>query len=172
MDAFAVAVCKGLVLGRVKASSALTVGVYFGVFQALMPTLGFLLAVGFQSYIERFDHWIAFGLLTFLGVRMIIEALRPGDTEKVSSSLDVKEMLLLATATSVDALAAGISLALMGERIAVAAPSIGIVTFVLSAAGVYIGGIFGEKFKTPAETAGGVVLVLLGVKVLFEHLFG
>ena len=172
MDAFAVAICKGLAFGKVKPSSALTVGLYFGVFQALMPTVGFFLAVGFQSYIEKVDHWIAFALLAFLGGRMILEALKPDDGEDVSSSLDAKEMLLLAVATSIDALAAGISLALMGANIAVAAPSIGVVTFSLSAVGVYVGGIFGEKYKTPAEVAGGVVLILLGVKVLLEHLLG
>lgn len=172
MDAFAVAICKGLAFGRVKPSSAITVGLYFGVFQALMPAVGFFLAVGFQSYIEKIDHWVAFGLLAFLGARMIIEAVRHGDGDEVSSSLDVKEMLLLAVATSIDALAAGISLALMGANIAVAAPSIGAVTFVLSAAGVYVGGIFGEKYKSPAEIAGGAVLILLGVKVLLEHLLG
>lgn len=172
MDAFAVAICKGLAFGKIKLSSAATVGLYFGVFQALMPTAGYFLAIGFQNYIERIDHWIAFGLLAFLGGRMIVEAIKPevGEEEKVSSSLDVKEMLLLSVATSIDALAAGISLALMGANIGAAAPAIGIVTFALSAAGVYVGGIFGEKYKSPAEIAGGCVLIFLGIKELVEHL--
>ena len=169
MDAFAVAICKGLAFGRIRLRQALVVGLYFGVFQAAMPTIGYFLGMGFRQYIESFDHWIAFGLLAFLGVRMIIEAVRGGE-EEVSSSLDIREMTLLAIATSIDALAAGISLSVLDASIGTAALFIGIITFSLSVAAVYIGGYIGAKFKKPAELAGGAALVLLGIKVLIDHL--
>lgn len=169
MDAFAVAICKGLAFGRIRLRQALVVGLYFGVFQAAMPTIGYFLGMGFRQYIESFDHWIAFGLLAFLGVRMIIEAVRGGE-EEVSSSLDIREMTLLAIATSIDALAAGISLSVLDASIGTAALFIGIITFTLSVAAVYIGGYIGAKFKKPAELAGGAALVLLGIKVLIDHL--
>ena len=169
MDAFAVAICKGLAFGRIRLRQALVVGLYFGVFQAAMPTIGYFLGMGFRQYIESFDHWIAFGLLAFLGVRMIIEAVRGGE-EEVSSSLDIREMTLLAIATSIDALAAGISLSVLDASIGTAALFIGIITFTLSVVAVYIGGYIGAKFKKPAELAGGAALVLLGIKVLIDHL--
>ena len=169
MDAFAVAICKGLAFGRIRLRQALVVGLYFGVFQAAMPTIGYFLGMGFRQYIESFDHWIAFGLLAFLGARMIIEAVRGGE-EEVSSSLDIREMTLLAIATSIDALAAGISLSVLDASIGTAALFIGIITFSLSVAAVYIGGYIGAKFKKPAELAGGAALVLLGIKVLIDHL--
>lgn len=169
MDAFAVAICKGLAFGRIRLRQALVVGLYFGVFQAAMPTIGYFLGMSFRQYIESFDHWIAFGLLAFLGVRMIIEAVRGGE-EEVSSSLDIREMTLLAIATSIDALAAGISLSVLDASIGTAALFIGIITFSLSVAAVYIGGYIGAKFKKPAELAGGAALVLLGIKVLIDHL--
>lgn len=169
MDAFAVAICKGLAFGRIRLRQALVVGLYFGVFQAAMPTIGYFLGMSFRQYIESFDHWIAFGLLAFLGARMIIEAVRGGE-EDVSSSLDVREMTLLAIATSVDALAAGISLSVLDASIGTAALFIGVITFTLSVAAVYIGGYIGAKFKKPAELAGGAALVLLGIKVLIDHL--
>ena len=169
MDAFAVAICKGLAFGRIRLRQALVVGLYFGVFQAAMPTIGYFLGMGFRQYIESFDHWIAFGLLAFLGARMIIEAVRGGE-EEVSSSLDIREMTLLAIATSIDALAAGISLSVLDASIGTAALFIGIITFTLSVAAVYIGGFIGAKFKKPAELAGGAALVLLGIKVLIDHL--
>lgn len=169
MDAFAVAICKGLAFGRIRLRQALVVGLYFGVFQAAMPTIGYFLGMGFRQYIESFDHWIAFGLLAFLGARMIIEAVRGGE-EEVSSSLDIREMTLLAIATSIDALAAGISLSVLDASIGTAALFIGIITFTLSVAAVYIGGYIGAKFKKPAELAGGAALVLLGIKVLIDHL--
>ena len=169
MDAFAVAICKGLAFGRIRLRQALVVGLYFGVFQAAMPTIGYFLGMGFRQYIESFDHWIAFGLLAFLGARMIIEAVRGGE-EEVSSSLDIREMPLLAIATSIDALAAGISLSVLDASIGTAALFIGIITFSLSVAAVYIGGYIGAKFKKPAELAGGAALVLLGIKVLIDHL--
>lgn len=169
MDAFAVAICKGLAFGRIRLRQALVVGLYFGVFQAAMPTIGYFLGMSFRQYIESFDHWIAFGLLAFLGARMIIEAVRGGE-EEVSSSLDIREMTLLAIATSIDALAAGISLSVLDASIGTAALFIGIITFSLSVAAVYIGGYIGAKFKKPAELAGGAALVLLGIKVLIDHL--
>ncbi|MBR5447687.1 MAG: manganese efflux pump [Clostridia bacterium] len=171
MDAFAVAICKGLAIGKIKIRQAALVGLYFGAFQAVMPTIGYLLGISFREYIEAFDHWIAFGLLAFLGIRMVIEALRGGDDdEEVSATLGVREMMLLAIATSIDALAAGISLSVLNANITVAASFIGIITFTLSFLGVYVGGVFGEKFKKPAEIVGGVTLFLLGLKVLIEHL--
>lgn len=169
MDAFAVAICKGLAFGRIRLRQALVVGLYFGVFQAAMPTIGYFLGMSFRQYIESFDHWIAFGLLAFLGARMIIEAVRGGE-EEVSSSLDIREMTLLAIATSIDALAAGISLSVLDASIGTAALFIGIITFTLSVVAVYIGGYIGAKFKKPAELAGGAALVLLGIKVLIDHL--
>lgn len=170
MDAFAIAICKGLALGKIMVRQAALVGLYFGISQAAMPTIGYFLGISFRDYIESFDHWIAFGLLAFLGVRMIVEALRGDDDEECSCSLGFREMALLAIATSIDALAAGISLSVLGASIAIAATFIGITTFTLSFAGVYVGGIFGEKFKTPAEIAGGAALVCLGIKVLIDHL--
>lgn len=171
MDAFAVAICKGLAIGKIRVRQAALVGLYFGAFQALMPTAGYLLGISFREYIESFDHWIAFGLLAFLGIRMVIEALRGcDDDDEVSSSLGVREMMLLAVATSIDALAAGISLSVLNANITIAASFIGIITFTLSFLGVYVGGVFGEKFKKPAEIVGGVTLFILGLKVLIEHL--
>lgn len=172
MDAFAISICKGLAMGKVKAKSAVTVGLYFGIFQALMPTLGYLLGVGFREAIEDYDHWIAFGLLSFLGIRMIIETFKSSENEEgATASLNIKEMLLLSVATSIDALAAGISLAFLNVNITLSATLIGITTFTLSAAGVYIGGIFGEKYKKAAQLIGGAALVILGLKILIEHLF-
>lgn len=170
MDAFAIAICKGLAIGRIRVRQAVLVGLYFGISQAAMPTIGYFLGISFRSYIESFDHWIAFGLLAFLGARMVIEALRGGDDDECSDSLGVREMTLLAVATSIDALAAGISLSVLGADIAVAASFIGIITFTLSFLGVYVGGIFGEKWKKPAEIAGGAALICLGIKVLIDHL--
>lgn len=170
MDAFAISICKGLALGRIKARQAAVVGLYFGISQATMPTLGYFLGISFRSYIESFDHWIAFGLLAFLGARMVIEALRSGGDDECSASLGVREMTLLAIATSIDALAAGISLSVLGADIVTAASFIGIITFTLSFIGVYVGGIFGEKWKKPAEIAGGLALICLGIKVLADHL--
>lgn len=172
MDAFAIAICKGLALGRIRVKDAVKVGFYFGFFQALMPTIGYILGSGFRSYIESFDHWIAFGLLAFLGARMIIESLKCDCDEEVSADLSFKELGLMAIATSIDALAAGISLSVLNADITVAAIFIGVITFALSFGGVYVGGIFGEKFKRPAEIAGGAALIILGVKILIEHLCG
>ena len=170
MDAFAVSVCKGLSVARVRKSNMFACGAYFGGFQALMPLLGYLLGARFQSMIESIDHWIAFALLLLIGVNMIREALGD-DEEKLDASFGVKTMLLLAVATSIDALAVGVTFAFLTVRIVPAVCFIGAVTFVLSALGVKLGGVFGMKWKRRAELAGGAILVLIGLKILLEHLF-
>jgi len=169
MDAFAVAICKGLSVKKVRLGNALTVGAYFGGFQALMPLIGFLLGSAFKSLIESVDHWIAFGLLALIGGNMIREALR-GDNEELDCSFCFKSMLPLAVATSIDALAVGVGFAVIDVNIIPAVSFIGVITFVLSAAGVYLGNIFGAKYKSKAELLGGIVLVLMGLKILLEHL--
>lgn len=169
MDAFAVSICKGLSVSKVQPRHLLTVGVYFGGFQALMPLVGFLLGFKFEKFIVSIDHWIAFVLLAIIGGNMIREALG-GDDEEHDASFGFKTMLPLAVATSIDALAVGISFAFLGVDIVKAAVLIGITTFVLSGAGVYVGNIFGAKYKSKAEIVGGVVLILIGLKILLEHL--
>ena len=170
MDAFAVSVCKGLSVARVKRSNILACGAYFGGFQALMPFIGYLLGARFQSMIENVDHWIAFALLAVIGVNMIREALGDDD-EALDDSFGVRTMLLLAVATSIDALAVGVTFAFLRVNIVPAVCFIGAVTFVLSALGVRLGGAFGMKWKRRAEFAGGAILVLIGLKILIEHLF-
>ena len=169
MDAFAVSICKGLSVKRVEPKHLLTVGVYFGGFQALMPLIGFLLGFKFEKFIVSVDHWIAFALLAVIGGNMIREALS-GEEEEHDASFSFKTMLPLAVATSIDALAVGISFAFLGVDILSAAIIIGITTFVLSGVGVYVGNIFGAKYKSKAEIVGGVVLILIGLKILLEHL--
>ena len=173
MDAFAVAMCKGLCLHKIKFRHMLTVGIFFGVFQGLMPLIGYFLAINFASQIKTFDHWVAFGLLAFLGVKMIIDAFKDEEEEGETCSLDKKNMVVLSLATSIDALAVGISFAaLKQDNICLAVLLIGVVTFALSAVGVKIGSIFGEKFKKGAEVFGGIVLIGIGLKILLEHLVG
>ena len=169
MDAFAVSVCKGLALKKVSLSQMVVVGLWFGGFQALMPVIGYYLGKTFSGYITAFDHWIAFGLLAFIGINMILES-RKATCETTSNDLGFKTMLLMAVATSIDALAVGISLAFLNSNIWVAAIVIGIVTFILSLLGVKIGNKFGDRFGAKAELAGGIFLVLLGTKILLEHL--
>ena len=169
MDAFAVSICKGLSVDKVEAKHLLTAGVYFGGFQALMPMLGFLLGFKFEKLIVSVDHWIAFVLLAIIGGNMIREALSDEEPER-DASFSFRTMLPLAVATSIDALAVGISFAFLGVSIVKAAALIGITTFILSAAGVYVGNIFGAKYKSKAEIAGGAVLILIGLKILLEHL--
>ncbi len=169
MDAFAVSICKGLSVKKVSAKHVLTVGVYFGGFQALMPTLGFLLGYKFESFITNIDHWIAFILLALIGGNMIREALGE-DEDNENDDFSFKAMLPLAVATSIDALAVGISFAFLGVDIVTAALLIGITTFVLSGVGIFVGNIFGSKYKSKAELAGGAVLILIGLKILLEHL--
>ena len=170
MDAFAVSVCKGLSVERVKPSNMLACGIYFGGFQALMPLIGYLLGARFQSMIESIDHWIAFALLLLIGVNMIREALGD-DGEALDASFGAKTMLLLAIATSIDALAVGVTFAFLSVNILPAVCFIGAVTFALSALGAKLGGVFGMKWKRRAELAGGAILVLIGLKILVEHLF-
>lgn len=170
MDAFAVSVCKGLSVKRAGVKHVLTVGVYFGGFQALMPMLGFLLGYKFESFITNIDHWIAFVLLAIIGGNMIREALGKDEDDKENDDFSFKAMLPLAVATSIDALAVGISFAFLGVDIVTAALLIGATTFVLSGAGIFVGNIFGSKYKSKAELAGGIVLILIGAKILLEHL--
>ena len=169
MDAFAVSVCKGLSMQTMRLKHAFVIGLYFGGFQALMPWLGYLLGIRFQGAIKTYDHWIAFILLGIIGFNMVKESLEQ-DTESCDASVDVRTMLLLAIATSIDALAVGVTLAFLQVNIGSAVALIGVTTFLLSAAGVKIGHVFGLKFKAGAEIAGGVVLILMGLKILLEHL--
>ncbi len=170
MDAFAVSVCKGLSVKKAGVKHVLTVGVYFGGFQALMPMLGFLLGYKFESFITNIDHWIAFVLLAIIGGNMIREALGKDEDDKENDDFSFRAMLPLAVATSIDALAVGISFAFLGVDIVTAALLIGATTFVLSGAGIFVGNIFGSKYKSKAELAGGIVLILIGAKILLEHL--
>ena len=174
MDAFAVAICKGLATDKVKLRHMAVVGAWFGAFQALMPFIGCILGSAFLVYIEAVDHWIAFVLLGFIGGNMIKEALSEDDEcDCTDSSLSFKVMLTMAVATSIDALAAGVGMSvdLNGfGQIILAVLSIGIITFILSALGVKIGNVFGAKYKYLAELLGGIVLVLMGLKILLEHL--
>ena len=168
MDAFAVSICKGLSLGKIKVKHMCIAGIWFGGFQALMPLIGYFLGSLFADMITKYDHWIAFILLLFIGGNMIKEAV--GDEEHVEASMDVKGMFILAVATSIDALAVGVTFAFLKVAIVPAVSFIGIVTFVCSAAGVKIGSIFGTKYSKKAELFGGVVLILIGIKILVEGL--
>ena len=169
MDAFAVSVCKGLAMPKCTFKKAAIVGLWFGGFQALMPAIGYILGAQFQEAIASIDHWIAFVLLALIGGNMIHEAL-DNDEEEADASLDVKTMFLLAVATSIDALAIGITYAFLKVNIIPAVCFIGIVTFIISFAGVKIGNVFGARYKNKAEIVGGVILILLGLKILLEHL--
>lgn len=173
MDAFAVSVCKGLALRRATFKAEITCGVWFGGFQALMPLIGFFLGSLFAEAIEAFDHWVAFALLVLIGVNMLKEALEKGDSCSTEGRGDfsVKTMFVMAVATSIDALAVGISLAMAGDvNIFQAVGLIGVVTFVLSAAGVKVGSVFGCRYEKKAQIAGGVILILLGIRILLEHM--
>ena len=169
MDAFAVSICKGLAMREKVLKKGIIVGLWFGGFQALMPTIGFFLGTQFKDQITSIDHWIAFVLLGLIGINMVKEALS-NDEEQADDSIAVKEMFMLAVATSIDALAVGITFAFLNVHIVSAASMIGVCTFLISFAGVKIGNIFGTKYKSKAELAGGIILILLGFKVLFEHL--
>ena len=169
MDAFAVSVCKGLAMPKCTFKKAAIVGLWFGGFQALMPAIGYILGAQFQEAIASIDHWIAFVLLALIGGNMIHEAL-DNDEEEADASLDVKTMFLLAVATSIDALAIGITFAFLKVNIIPAVCFIGIVTFIISFAGVKIGNVFGARYKNKAEIVGGIILILLGLKILLEHL--
>lgn len=170
MDAFAVSVCKGLSTQKLTAKHYLLIGAWFGGFQALMPLIGYFLGSTFEQYITSIDHWVAFVLLSIIGGSMLREGFSK-EEENVDPSFSFKTMLVLAVATSIDALAVGITFALLPDVNIVAAVSfIGVVTFVLSAIGLKVGNIFGSKYKNKAEIAGGVILILIGLKILLEHL--
>ena len=172
MDAFAVSVCKGLSVKKAGLKESAVCGVWFGGFQALMPLIGFFLGALFADAIEAFDHWVAFGLLAIIGANMLKEAFSSGcDCEEHNADMSVKTMFVMAVATSIDAMAVGISLAMAGNvDIALAALLIGVTTFLLSGLGVKIGNLFGNRFEKKAQIAGGVILILLGVKILLEHM--
>lgn len=173
MDAFAVSICKGLTLKRADGSSMAKCGAWFGGFQAVMPLIGFLLGSLFASAIQSFDHWVAFALLLLIGLNMLKEAFTEEEACDCDKNADfsVKTMFVMAVATSIDAMAVGISLAMAGGvNILLAVLLIGVVTCLLSGAGVKIGSVFGDRFEKKAQIAGGVILVLLGTKILLEHL--
>ena len=174
MDAFAVSICKGLCVKKAGLRQMATCGVWFGGFQALMPLLGFLLGKLFAQAIEAFDHWVAFGLLALIGINMLREALSKEEEDKCDASgndFGAKTMFVMAVATSIDAMAVGIGLAMAGNvNIWVAIAFIGVITCLMSGLGVKIGNVFGSRFEKKAEAAGGIILILLGVKILLEHL--
>ncbi len=171
MDAFAVAVCKGLSMRRATLKNALIVGLYFGIFQAAMPLIGYFLGISLADQITAYDHWIAFTLLAIIGGKMVYESFhKDADGEDEGGEVTFKKMLPLAVATSIDALAVGVSFAFLRVSIFPAVTFIGVVTLTLSMLGVKIGNIFGAKFKSKAELAGGVILILMGTKILLEHL--
>lgn len=182
MDAFAVSICKGLSLKKVGIKECGKVGLYFGGFQGGMPLIGFILGVQFKDYITTIDHWIAFILLSFIGINMIRESMEKDDEDEIVNLAEVavaeddedklgfKNMVMLAIATSIDALAVGVTFAFLQVDIIPAVSFIGIVTFVLSFIGVKIGNVFGTKYKSKAEFTGGAILILIGIKILFEHL--
>ena len=176
MDAFAVSVCKGLSMKKLNKKQAVVIGLYFGGFQALMPLVGWVLGSQFQQYITNIDHWIAFVLLGFIGGKMVIEAVKEWNEEDIvevkDPPLDHKNMFMLAIATSIDALAVGITFAFLETPIIEAITIIGITTMIISIIGVVVGNFFGGKYKHKAELVGGVILILLGLKILIEHLSG
>ncbi len=178
MDAFAVAVCKGLCMRKINWRHTFIIALFFGGFQALMPLIGWALGTQFASIITPIDHWIAFGLLAFIGGKMLWDAFHEedecdcGNACELEPKLDLKELTMMAVATSIDALAVGITFAFLGVNIWLAIAIIGVTTFVLSFAGVAIGNQFGSRFEKPATIVGGAVLVLIGLKILAEHLLG
>ena len=167
MDAFAVSVCKGLSLGKIKAKHMCLAGIWFGGFQALMPLVGYFLGSFFADVITKYSHWIAFALLAFLGAKMIKESF---ESEELDDNMGWKTMLVLAVATSIDASAVGVTFAFLDVNILFAVIVIGVTTFEFSAAGVKIGSVFGEKYKSKAEIAGGIILILIGLKILLDGL--
>jgi len=174
MDAFAVSICKGLNMTKINYKYAGIIALFFGVFQAVMPLIGYGLGTRFAKYIESVDHWVAFGLLVFIGGQMILEAVKgeeEEDADEGGDKLDIKQLFILAIATSIDALAVGITFALLdGVSIWFSVAIIGTITFIISFVGVIIGNRFGNKYEKKAELAGGIILVLIGLKILLEHL--
>lgn len=172
MDAFAVSICKGLNMKKVNKVHCAVIALFFGGFQAAMPLIGWVLGKQFENYITSVDHWIAFVLLGLIGGNMIKESMEKDEekTRKEEEKLNIKELFLLAIATSIDALAVGITFAFLQVDIIPAITIIGVTTFIISAVGVFIGNIFGSRYKSKAELAGGIILVLIGLKILLEHL--
>ncbi len=169
MDATAVSICKGLSMKKLSGKKAMIIALYFGIFQALMPAIGYVLGVSFKNFVESIDHWIAFILLLVIGVNMIVETLK-SDNETSNDKVDFKTMLPLAIATSIDALAVGITLAFLNVNFILAIISFGLITFALSILGVIIGHKFGSKYGNIANIVGGIILILIGTKILLEHL--
>lgn len=169
MDAFAVSVCKGLAMKKMSWKKSIIIGLYFGAFQAIMPTIGFFLGTTFERFITNVDHWIAFILLVGIGINMIKEAFNK-ESENRNDNVDMKTMLVLSIATSIDALAIGITFACLKIHIVMPVITIGLITFIISVIGVKIGNRFGDKYGKKAEIMGGVILILLGIKILLEHL--
>lgn len=169
MDAFAVSICKGLAMKKLDWKKAIIIALYFGIFQAVMPIIGYFLGTTFESLVTQIDHWIAFILLGIIGINMIKEAFSK-ESENVNDKVDFKTMIILAIATSIDALAIGITFAFFKTNLLLAVIIIGIITFMLSLIGVKIGNKFGNKYEKKAEIFGGVILILIGVKILIEHL--
>lgn len=173
MDAFAVSICKGLSMKKATLKASAICGTWFGGFQAVMPIIGFFLAMTFAGAIRSFDHWVAFGLLVIIGINMLKEAFSKecDCCQDKDADLSAKTMFVMAVATSIDAMAVGISLAMAGDvNIWLAAALIGVITFAFSALGVKIGNVFGSRFEKKAQAAGGIILVVLGIKILLEHL--
>ena len=170
MDAFAVSICKGLSMQKIDKKYTLCIGLFFGGFQALMPLTGYLLGRQFSAYIERFDHMIAFVPLALILINMIKESREEEEEEKPYAGVNFKELLILAVATSIDALAVGVTFAFLQVNIVSAITIIGCTTFVISIAGVYVGNVFGSRYKSRAELTGGIILILIGLKILLEHL--
>lgn len=170
MDAFSVSICKGLATKKFSLKTAVICGLWFGGFQALMPIIGYFLGAQFENLIVAIDHWIAFGLLLLIGANMIREAVKGEESESADSTTAFKTMFMLAVATSIDALAVGVSFAFLQVNIWISVLIIGVTTFVFSFGGVAIGNFFGARYSKPAEITGGVILILLGTKILLEHL--
>lgn len=169
MDAFAVSICKGLSMKSMSWKKAIIIGLYFGVFQALMPVIGYFLGATFESLVTKIDHWIAFALLTFIGTNMLKEAFAKSEKDH-NDSVDFKTMIILAIATSIDALAVGITFAFLRVNMILPVIMIGIVTFIISVVGVKIGNKFGNKYERKAEVVGGLILIFMGLKILLEYL--
>ena len=171
MDAFAVSICKGLAMRRMNYKKAIIIAAIFGVFQALMPALGYVLGTTFANKIAAIDHWIAFILLALIGANMIKEALSSDDDECQDDSLRLGDLIMLSIATSIDALAVGITFAFFNVSLLLSVSMIGIITFIICVIGVKVGNVFGEKYKSKAELAGGLILIVMGAKILIDHLF-
>ena len=169
MDAFAVSVCKGLAMKKMSWKKAIIIGLYFGIFQAVMPVIGYFLGTTFERFITYVDHWVAFILLVGIGINMVKEAFDK-ESENRNDNVDMKTMLVLSIATSIDALAIGITFACLKIHIVMPVITIGLITFIISVIGVKIGNQFGDKYGKKAEIMGGVILILLGIKILLEHL--